>query len=69
MAARDQVKTMATRTLSTVDAHPKFKEELHTCFLLLANTKLQATSYVAYNWTARPSKISPAQCIEPCISP
>ena len=69
MAVRDQVKTMAPRTLSTLEGYPKVKEELHKCFPLLANTKSQATFFAAYNWTTRPSKISSAQCAEPCISP
>ena len=42
------------------------KEELHSIFLLLANTKSQATSFAAsYNWTTRLSKISPVQRVEP----
>ena len=49
MAARDRVKTMAPGTLSTLEGHPKVKEELHKCFPLLANTKSQATSFAAYN--------------------
>ena len=69
MAVRDRVKTMAPGALSTLEGHPKVKEELHKCFPLLANTKSQATSFAAYNWTTRPSKISSEQRAEPCISP
>ena len=31
------------------------KEVLHRFFMLLANTKSQAMSFVAYDWTTRPS--------------
>ena len=69
MALQDWVKTMVPRrTHSTLDGHPNVKEELHRCFPLLANTKPQTISFAAYNWTTRPSKISPAQRVEPCIS-
>ena len=51
MAVRDQVKTMVPRAFSTLEGHPKIKEELHKCFPLLANTKSQAASFVAYKWT------------------
>ena len=53
MAARDQVKTMVPEAHSTLDAHPKNnKEKLHSFFLLLANTKSQATYFVAYDWSS-----------------
>ena len=57
MGARERV---ASRTRSTLDGHPVKlkKEELHRFFLLLDNTKSQATSFVAYDWTrTRLSKI------------
>ena len=60
---------MAPGALSTLEGHPKVKEELHKCFPFLANTKSQAASFVAYKWATRPSKISSAQHAEPCISP
>ena len=61
MAARDRVKTMVPRARSTLDGHPKVKQRRATQVSpLLANTKAQATSFVAYDWTvlARISKIS-----------
>ena len=33
------------------------KEELHRATVLLANTKSQTTSFVAYDWTTRACKI------------
>ena len=44
------------------------KEELHRFLTLLAKTKSQATSFVAYNWTTRPNKIPPVRHIAHHIS-
>ena len=44
MAARDRVKTMASRTCSTLYGHPEVEERATQVFFsLLANTKLQVT--------------------------
>ena len=63
MAVRDWVKTMASRTRSTLDGHPKLKEELHRCshFWLTQSHKPL--------WLITSSKLFTAQHIEPCISP
>ena len=53
MVARDRVKTTALRTRSTLDGHLEIKERrAKQVFPVLANTKLQATSFVAYDWTS-----------------
>ena len=59
LAARDRVKTMASRTPSTLNGHPEVIERRATTGFspLLANTKSQATSFLAYDWTTRPSEI------------
>ena len=56
MAARDRVKTMVPRARSTLDGPPEVKQRRAIqVFPLLANTKTQATSFVAYNRTTRPT--------------
>ena len=56
MAARDRVKTMVPRARSTLDGPPEVKQRRAIqVFPLPANTKTQATSFVAYDWTTRPS--------------
>ena len=60
MAARDRVKTMVPRACSTLDGHPEVKQRRATqVFPALANTKSQATSFAAYDWTTTPSQTSP----------
>ena len=57
MTARDGVKTMVPRARSTLDGHPEVKQRRATqIFLLLSNSKSQATSFAAYDWITRPSK-------------
>ena len=60
MAAGGGMKTMAPQACSTVDSHHEVKERKATqVFPLLANTKSQATSFAAYDWTTRPCKFLP----------
>ena len=56
MAARDRVKTMVPRARSTLNGPPEVKQRRAIqVFPLPANTKTQVTSFVAYDWTTRPS--------------
>ena len=68
MVARDRVKTMVPRARSTLDSHPEVKQRKATQ-VFPTNTKSQAKSFAAYDWTIRSSKISPARRVEPHISP
>ena len=68
MAVKNRVKTMVPRACSTLEGRPEVKEKLHSFFPLLADTKSQATPFVAYDWTTKPSTISPIRHVEPHIS-
>ena len=73
MAVRDWVKTMPSRTHSTLNGHlevTKTKEQIHRLFLLLANTKL--ASYIPcgfrdYSIILWYSKNFPVRPTQPCI--
>ena len=54
-SARDQVKTMVPKVCNTFDSHPEVKQRRAT--EVFFTSKSQVSSFTAYNWTARPSKI------------
>ena len=56
MAVRDSVKTMVSRTRSTLDGHPEVKKEDYA--VLMANLRSQRTSFMACDTTID-NKISP----------
>ena len=68
VSARDQVKTMVPKVCNTFDSHPEVKQRRAT--EVFFTSKSQVSSFTAYNWTARPSKIllydasSPAYLLE-----
>ena len=63
MAARDQVKAKVKRASSRFDGRPKVKQgnatQVFVCYWLTQGHKPQATSFMAYDWTTRHSRISP----------
>ena len=68
MVARDRVKTIVQRARSTLDSHPEVKLQRRATQDFPAS-RSQVSSFAAYDWTTRPSKISPVRRVEPHISP